>query len=65
MTAKHCPFCGYVKSRTEEYDGNVWRVCCRCMASSPPRNSAAAALEAWNDRRYWKDRKAAKAGGGE
>lgn len=62
MTTKACPFCGSSKTIASTYDGDYWRVCVKCGASTPPCNSASRALVAWNDRRPWKERVAALEG---
>lgn len=47
---KPCPFCGHPKSRIEEYDGDTWRVCQECRASTRGCRSRNEANIAWNAR---------------
>ena len=65
MTNKPCPFCGSAKSRIEQYDGDVWRTCCKCECATKPCNNGRDATKVWNDRRHWIDRKAAGGGDGD
>lgn len=44
---KPCPFCGHKKSYVSSYDGDTWRICRACRASTAPHSSARAATKAW------------------
>lgn len=47
---KPCPFCGHKKSRITQYDGDIWRSCCGCHASTRACQTVRDATEFWNIR---------------
>ncbi len=53
---KPCPFCGFQKSRIVKYDGDVWRTCDYCKASTGPQMFSYQANRAWEDRSHWTDK---------
>lgn len=55
-----CPMCQSPKSDTDEYDGDHWRICRVCRASTRPCSSTAEANKAWNDRRTYTQRTGTK-----
>src|ERR1019366_6069531 len=45
-----CPFCGSRQSHIVKYDGDIWRNCLKCGASTRPCHSVKAATTHWNER---------------
>ncbi len=48
---KPCPFCGSPNSKITKYDGDVWRTCDYCKASTGPQPYAYQANQRWEARR--------------